>query len=33
VEHSLDLIHHLERLPNVAEVMEIVSFKGKNLTR
>jgi 2-methylcitrate dehydratase PrpD len=33
VEHTLDLMHRLEDLPNLAEVMEILTFKGKNLTR
>jgi 2-methylcitrate dehydratase PrpD len=33
VEHTLHLMHRLEELPNLAEVMEIVTFKGKSLTR
>jgi 2-methylcitrate dehydratase PrpD len=33
VAHTLDLMHRLEELPNLAEVMEILTFKGKSLTR
>jgi 2-methylcitrate dehydratase PrpD len=32
-EHTLDLLHRLEELPNLVEVMEILTFKGKSLTR
>jgi hypothetical protein len=33
VEHTLNLVQRLEELPNLAEVMEILTFKGKSLTR
>jgi 2-methylcitrate dehydratase PrpD len=33
VEQTLDLMHRLEELPNLAEVMEVVTFKGKSMTR
>jgi 2-methylcitrate dehydratase PrpD len=33
VGQTLDLMHRLEELPNLSEVMEVVTFKGKSLTR
>jgi 2-methylcitrate dehydratase PrpD len=33
VEHTLDLVHRLEALPSLAEVMEILTFKGTTLPR
>jgi 2-methylcitrate dehydratase PrpD len=33
VEHTLDLMQRLEELPNLVEVMEILTFKGKGLRR
>ena len=33
VEHTLDLMQRLEELPNLVEVMEILTFKGNGLRR
>ena len=33
VERMLNLMHRLEELPNLAEVMEILTFTGKSLRR
>jgi hypothetical protein len=32
-DHTLDLSHRLEEWPNLVEVMEMLTFTGKNLTR
>jgi hypothetical protein len=33
VERMLNLMHRLEEVPNLAEVMEILTFKGESLAR